>query len=730
MVTLIKYGTLSGGEKYNVNVLSLDGLSTDTKPIRTYIEYGSDGREIGRTGISNGSLYTEIDTGDTYMYDRDNATWHKVSIGGGGGGGTQGGIILVGETTTQLVDNATTNPITVDGQSYTAQPNDAVIYGNKEFLFDGTKWHEFGDLSGLASKDIGAMTGYAKASTGSAIAPTDTLNQAIGKVEKRAEVNETNILSKANTTDVNAATSNLQAQINQIITPVTQDAEVQNARVADDTTYDTLKERLDAENNYITDDLNDVETWLGYPINYFNANYWEITNSSNWGLTTTRSSVIINHKTTYIAGYPTITLNAPQGSYKFSADFSASSVKVFGLYIDGTYSKNITNGDTITVENGKVYRLTFGSSAIAEYTITDMKLVPITANGEIQKINAEIEDINTMLSDIEFDYVYKLAEITGEKYKFIMPDGSTGTAQGQTYKATDYVALNSTSIKVTCSANYGNNLYAFYDTNKTFISGYLADAGSSLTELKNQVVSVPINAKYVRLAWIESSGRAGSLEILTPIIVLDDSLAQKSLDNKKWCVIGDSLTEVNNQAPIKYYDYLSCPSTTFAYLGKGGTGFLQTYNTYENYVDRVDVLTGNEGYDVISVMGGINDSGHIGTDYQLGQLGDTQPTTIYGAIYYVFNSLITKFPLAFVFAITEPVTSYRHELGNNIDVIQQAVREVCDWLKIPVADANAKSGMRPWIEDFAAEYYVDTAHPNSKGHEKIAKSIADVFKLI
>ena len=146
MVTLIKYGALSGGEKYNVNALSLDGLSTDTKPTRTYIEYGSDGREIGKMRIPNGSLYTEIDTGDTYMYDADNTTWHKVSIGGGGGG-TQGGIVLVGETTTALTDEATTNPITVDGQSYTAQPNDAVVYGNKEFLYTGTRWIEFGDVS-------------------------------------------------------------------------------------------------------------------------------------------------------------------------------------------------------------------------------------------------------------------------------------------------------------------------------------------------------------------------------------------------------------------------------------------------------------------------------------------------------------------------------------------------------------------------------------------------------
>lgn len=136
MITLVKYGALSGSEKYNVNVMSIDGLSTDTKPIN----------KIDGMAIPNGSIYTEIDTGTTYMYDSANVTWYEVSIGGGR---LEGGIILVGETTTPLTDEATTNPIAINGQSYTAQPNDAVIYGNKEFLFDGTKWHEFGDLSGL-----------------------------------------------------------------------------------------------------------------------------------------------------------------------------------------------------------------------------------------------------------------------------------------------------------------------------------------------------------------------------------------------------------------------------------------------------------------------------------------------------------------------------------------------------------------------------------------------------
>lgn len=69
---------------------------------------------------------------------------------------TAGSIILRGTTTTALTDNATTNPIIINGNSFTASANDAVFYSHKEFVFDGTYWHEFGDMTGLgalASKD-------------------------------------------------------------------------------------------------------------------------------------------------------------------------------------------------------------------------------------------------------------------------------------------------------------------------------------------------------------------------------------------------------------------------------------------------------------------------------------------------------------------------------------------------------------------------------------------------
>ena len=55
----------------------------------------------------------------------------------------------LGVTTTELTDGATTNPITINGESVEVKKGNIVNYGSKEFIFNGTAWQEFGDLSGL-----------------------------------------------------------------------------------------------------------------------------------------------------------------------------------------------------------------------------------------------------------------------------------------------------------------------------------------------------------------------------------------------------------------------------------------------------------------------------------------------------------------------------------------------------------------------------------------------------
>lgn len=68
----------------------------------------------------------------------------------------------LGVTTTELEDGVTTSAtITIAGQSVTAKTGDIANYGSKEFIYNGTVWQEFGDLSA-----IGAL-GYADTATGS-----------------------------------------------------------------------------------------------------------------------------------------------------------------------------------------------------------------------------------------------------------------------------------------------------------------------------------------------------------------------------------------------------------------------------------------------------------------------------------------------------------------------------------------------------------------------------------
>ena len=86
-----------------------------------------------------------------------------------------GAIQLKGVTTTALTDESTTNPININGESYTAVSQDAVFFNKKEFVFDGTKWHEFGDMSGLGSLAYKNNASATYTPAGSVSTPTITV---------------------------------------------------------------------------------------------------------------------------------------------------------------------------------------------------------------------------------------------------------------------------------------------------------------------------------------------------------------------------------------------------------------------------------------------------------------------------------------------------------------------------------------------------------------------------
>lgn len=159
----------------------------------------------------------------------------------------------LGVTTTALTDGSSTNPVTINGSSVTASNGDIVTYQNKEFIFNGTVWQEFGDLSGLgllafANTASGSFTPQGSVSgtfsgtsttstgkftpsgsitgtsfTGASMTSTGTFT-ASGTVSKPTVTPTTTTVNAVNTTGIATAVTGFNDSTNQVsgssVTPV------------------------------------------------------------------------------------------------------------------------------------------------------------------------------------------------------------------------------------------------------------------------------------------------------------------------------------------------------------------------------------------------------------------------------------------------------------------------------------------------------------------------------
>ena len=58
---------------------------------------------------------------------------------------------FLGVTGTELEDGDTTTPIMIGGEEVYPEPGNIVLYGSKEFIWNGSAWAEFGDLSAITN---------------------------------------------------------------------------------------------------------------------------------------------------------------------------------------------------------------------------------------------------------------------------------------------------------------------------------------------------------------------------------------------------------------------------------------------------------------------------------------------------------------------------------------------------------------------------------------------------
>lgn len=211
------------------------------------------------------------------------------------------------------------------------------------------------------------------------------------------------------------------------------------------------------------------------------------------------------------------------------------------------------------------------------------------------------------------------------------------------------------------------------------------------------------------------------------------------LKGLKALFLGDSITEGHGTtAPEKVYWRVLGERTgmeTVGY-GVGGTRIARQIRKSDNGRHDLDfnrrAAEMDKQADIIGIFGGTNDYGHGFAP--IGQPGDTDVYSFYGALNHLYTYLLETYPEAFIFVMT-PTHRLREDClrgdGYKPEMLPlkgyvEIIREVAEKYSLPVLDLYAESGINPAIPALRERYMPDGLHPNDAGNAKLA-GIVEAF---
>ncbi|MFC6171156.1 SGNH/GDSL hydrolase family protein [Loigolactobacillus jiayinensis] len=199
------------------------------------------------------------------------------------------------------------------------------------------------------------------------------------------------------------------------------------------------------------------------------------------------------------------------------------------------------------------------------------------------------------------------------------------------------------------------------------------------------------------------------------------------MQTQYYCALGDSITDRRNQLVAKwYYDWLAewWQLTKTSVLAVSGATVSAEFDSMAQFCQLIPA-----GCDTITLYGGIND---LGRSQPLGQLGDTAPTTFYGALDQLLVRVLQAHPDAAVYFISHV------RIGNAFfPPVNQLGLQQADY-EAAIAEVTAAYGVphlslyHSWLNfadpQMAAQYSLDTLHPNDAGQLAIAHLIDDFVR--
>ena len=239
----------------------------------------------------------------------------------------------------------------------------------------------------------------------------------------------------------------------------------------------------------------------------------------------------------------------------------------------------------------------------------------------------------------------------------------------------------------------GGKIYLAKEDGTKLDSGTELPAGGSTIEVVNNLESdsttaalsaaqgKALNTQYKDIAkQIENVGQPTDKQINTAVnlYLQNNPISNKQfskLYNKKWAVIGDSLTAGDKTSKI-YAEYIQDKTgCNIVKMGQPGTGYSKDWNTYVKFYDRLTTIPAN--VDLITIFGGVNDFNRSPST-TLGKLGDNNFTTFYGAVEKTISRVIELFPYVPLVIISPLPMSTQLDIDTTFKKYVNAIKEVAN----------------------------------------------------
>lgn len=295
--------------------------------------------------------------------------------------------------------------------------------------------------------------------------------------------------------------------------------------------------------------------------------------------------------------------------------------------------------------------------------------------------------------------------------------GVISDGNSDNWRVSQYVPINPNSkIMVRTDHFFGWGMVVFYDSDKNYISGIAAE--QAVTYMRNQIVDTPAGAAYAVIGFLYHEN------FPEPFLFVgdpQDALPSRIWSNKKWAVIGDSLTAYSFRTSCAYYDYIAGATGINLYnMGFSGSGYAKGNDNFMTKISDVPLDS-----DVITIFGSGND-GSAGLP--LGTSTDSGTETLGGCINTTLDNLFAIMPVAQIGIIT-PTPWINNTPADNgwMENYSNLLVEICRLRSIPCLDLFHCSNLNPNSAAVRAAAYSrdggNGVHPNELGHKIIASRI-------